>query len=77
MVRAGVPGQIAEMNAQAFRLTAEGDAEWVTRHIPSLLGGPRPLLRVVHRRPRRRVLQSRHRTHGPGVGRRAGGQAPI
>jgi hypothetical protein len=30
MIRAGVPEQIAEMNAQAFSLTAEGDAEWVT-----------------------------------------------
>jgi uncharacterized protein YbjT (DUF2867 family) len=27
MIRSGVPGQIAEMNAQAFGLTAGGDAE--------------------------------------------------
>jgi uncharacterized protein YbjT (DUF2867 family) len=40
MIRAGVPGQIAEMNAQAFSLTAEGDAEWVTQDVPSLLGRP-------------------------------------
>ena len=40
MIRAGIPGQIAEMNAQAFRLTADGDAEWVTQHVPSLLGRP-------------------------------------
>ena len=40
MIRAGVPGQIAEMNAQAFRLTADGDAEWVTDDVPSLLGRP-------------------------------------
>jgi uncharacterized protein YbjT (DUF2867 family) len=40
MVRAGVPRQIAEMNAQAFSLTADGDAEWVTEDVPSLLGRP-------------------------------------
>jgi uncharacterized protein YbjT (DUF2867 family) len=40
MIRAGIPGQIAEMNAQAFSLTAEGDAEWVTQDVPSLLGRP-------------------------------------
>jgi uncharacterized protein YbjT (DUF2867 family) len=40
MIRAGVPEQIAEMNAQAFSLTADGDAEWVTRDVPSLLGRP-------------------------------------
>ena len=28
MIRAGVPQAIGEMNAQAFSLTAEGDAEW-------------------------------------------------
>ncbi len=40
MIRAGVPAAIAEMNAQAFSLTAEGDAEWVTDDVPSLLGRP-------------------------------------
>jgi uncharacterized protein YbjT (DUF2867 family) len=40
MVRAGVPRQIAEMNAQAFSLNADGDAEWVTEDVPSLLGRP-------------------------------------
>src|SRR6202167_2597936 len=40
MIRAGVPEQIAEMNAQAFALTAEGDAEWVTQDVPSLLSRP-------------------------------------
>ena len=40
MIRAGVPAQIAEMNAQAFSLTADGDAEWVTDDVPSLLGRP-------------------------------------
>jgi uncharacterized protein YbjT (DUF2867 family) len=38
MVQAGVPEAIAEMNAQAFSLTASGDAEWVTDDIPSILG---------------------------------------
>jgi uncharacterized protein YbjT (DUF2867 family) len=40
MIRAGVPAPIAEMNAQAFSLTAEGDAEWVTHDVSSLLGRP-------------------------------------
>jgi uncharacterized protein YbjT (DUF2867 family) len=38
MINAGVPEQIAEMNAQAFRLTAEGDAEWITDDVPAVLG---------------------------------------
>ena len=40
MIRAGVPETIAEMNAQAFSMTAEGDAEWITGDVPSLLGRP-------------------------------------
>ena len=40
MIRAGVPAPIAEMNAQAFGLTAGGDAEWVTQDVPSLLSRP-------------------------------------
>ena len=40
MIRAGVPAPIAEMNAQAFSLTAEGDAEWITEDVPKLLGQP-------------------------------------
>ena len=40
MIRAGVSAPIAEMNAQAFSLTAAGDAEWVTGDVPSLLGRP-------------------------------------
>jgi uncharacterized protein YbjT (DUF2867 family) len=40
MVNAGVPEQIAEMNGQAFSLTAEGDAEWITDDVPALLGRP-------------------------------------
>ena len=38
MVRAGVPEPVAEMNAQAFSMTAQGDAEWITGDVPSLLG---------------------------------------
>ena len=40
MIRAGVPAPIAEMNAQAFALTADGDAEWVTQDVPALLARP-------------------------------------
>jgi uncharacterized protein YbjT (DUF2867 family) len=40
MIRAGVPAPVAEMNAQAFSLTADGDAEWVTDDVPSILGRP-------------------------------------
>ena len=38
MIRAGVPAPIAEMNAQAFSLTADG--EWTTEDVPALLGRP-------------------------------------
>ena len=40
MIRAGVPAPIAEMNAQAFALTADGDAEWVTSDVAHILGRP-------------------------------------
>jgi uncharacterized protein YbjT (DUF2867 family) len=40
MAAAGVPEPVAEMNAQAFSLIADGDAEWVTDDVPSLLGRP-------------------------------------
>ncbi len=40
MIRAGVPEPIAEMNAQAFTMIADGDAEWVTEDVPSLLRRP-------------------------------------
>jgi uncharacterized protein YbjT (DUF2867 family) len=40
MIQAGVPALIAEMNAQAFALTASGDAEWVTNDVPTVLGRP-------------------------------------
>ncbi len=40
MIRAGIPEPIAEMNAQAFTMIADGDAEWVTEDVPSLLRRP-------------------------------------
>jgi uncharacterized protein YbjT (DUF2867 family) len=40
MIQAGVPAPIAEMNAQAFALNAEGDAEWVTDDVATILGRP-------------------------------------
>ena len=40
MIRAGVPEPIAEMNAQAFSMIADSDAEWVTEDVPSLVGRP-------------------------------------
>jgi uncharacterized protein YbjT (DUF2867 family) len=38
MVSAGLPEAIAEMNAQAFSLTADRDAEWVSEDVPTILG---------------------------------------
>lgn len=40
MIRAGAPEAFAEMNAQAFSLTAEGDAEWISEDVRSLIGRP-------------------------------------
>ncbi len=40
MIRAGIPEPIAEMNAQAFTMIADGDAERVTEDVPSLLRRP-------------------------------------
>ena len=38
MIRAGVPEPIAQQNAQAFSLTADGDAAGVTDDVPAILG---------------------------------------
>jgi uncharacterized protein YbjT (DUF2867 family) len=38
MINAGVPEAVAEMNAQALSLFAQGDADYVTGDVPSLLG---------------------------------------
>ena len=40
MVRAGLPKPVAEMNAQAFSMIADGDAAWLSEDVPSLLGRP-------------------------------------
>ena len=40
MVRAGIPEPIAQQNAQAFSLTADGDAAWLTDDVPLILGRP-------------------------------------
>jgi len=40
MIRAGVPEPIAQQNAQAFSLTADGDAAWVTDDVRAILGRP-------------------------------------
>ncbi|WNV85706.1 NmrA family NAD(P)-binding protein [Umezawaea sp. Da 62-37] len=40
MVDAGLPEVIAGMNAQALSLFAEGDSDWVTDDVPSILGRP-------------------------------------
>jgi uncharacterized protein YbjT (DUF2867 family) len=38
MISAGLPDALAEMNAQAFSLTAKGDAEWVSEDVVTILG---------------------------------------
>jgi uncharacterized protein YbjT (DUF2867 family) len=40
MIRAGLPEPVAEMNAEAFSMVADGDAAWITDDVPSLLGRP-------------------------------------
>jgi uncharacterized protein YbjT (DUF2867 family) len=40
MIRAGVPEPVARQNAQAFSLTADGDAEWLSDDVPAILGRP-------------------------------------
>ena len=38
MITAGVPAAVAEMNAQAFSLIADGDAAWLSDDVATLLG---------------------------------------
>ncbi len=38
MIRAGLPQPVAAMNALALSLFAEGDAEWLSQDLPTLLG---------------------------------------
>jgi uncharacterized protein YbjT (DUF2867 family) len=40
MIDAGVPAAIAEMNAHAVSLIAEGDAAWLSDDVPTILGRP-------------------------------------
>ncbi len=40
MISAGVPEQIAAMNAHAVSLIAEGDAAWLSEDVPRILGRP-------------------------------------
>ena len=40
MTDTGVPEHIAEMNAQAVTLFTQGDSDWVTDDVPSILGRP-------------------------------------
>jgi uncharacterized protein YbjT (DUF2867 family) len=45
MVRAGLPAEVAGMNALAVSLFADGDAEWLSPDVPELLGCPARSLR--------------------------------
>ena len=40
MTDVGVPEHVAEMNAQAVTLFAQGDSDWITGDVPSILGRP-------------------------------------
>ncbi|MEV4348366.1 hypothetical protein AB0J83_28255 [Actinoplanes sp. NPDC049596] len=40
MIDAGLPEHIAQMNAQAVSLFAQGDSDWVTDDVPTILGRP-------------------------------------
>jgi len=40
MINAGLPKTLAEMNTQALSLFAEGDSDWSTDDVPSILGQP-------------------------------------
>ena len=40
MINAGVPATVAEDNAKALSLFAQGDADYITDDVPALLGRP-------------------------------------
>jgi uncharacterized protein YbjT (DUF2867 family) len=40
MISVGVPEHIAQMNTQALALLAQGDSDWVTDDVPTMLGRP-------------------------------------
>ena len=54
MIDVGIPEAIAEMNAQALSLFAQGDSDWITEDVLSLLGRP-ARRRTVRHGPRRVV----------------------
>lgn len=57
MIRAGLPDSLAAMNARAVALFAEGDSDYATDDMPSLLGRPTGAhLGAVRHRLRRGVL---------------------
>ncbi len=40
MIHAGLPKEVAEMNAQFFSMVAGGDTDWLSEDVPFLLGRP-------------------------------------
>jgi hypothetical protein len=40
MINAGLPGTVAEDHAKALTLFTDGDADYITNDVPSLLGRP-------------------------------------
>jgi uncharacterized protein YbjT (DUF2867 family) len=40
MIDAGVPDAIADMNAHAVSLIADGDAAWLSQDVPAIVGRP-------------------------------------
>ena len=40
MIHAGLPQEVAQMNAQFFGMVADGDTDWLSEDVPSLLGRP-------------------------------------
>ena len=40
MIHAGLPKELAQMNAQFFSMVADGDTDWLSEDVPLLLGRP-------------------------------------
>ena len=40
MIAAGLPEALAEMNARAVNMVADGDSDWITEDVPTILGRP-------------------------------------
>ena len=64
MIEAGLPEAVAEANAQALALFAQGDSDWVTEDVRIAPRPAGPQLRAVRHRLRRRVLVSGQRSAG-------------